>query len=73
MTKARTTHIRLFALALAAGALLVPVAVSPGSIEVNDACANGTCCFEPGSICEEAGSVRFDAVHNPKGCSHVPD
>lgn len=72
MTKARIIHIRLIALALAAGALLVPVAVSPGSIEVNDACADGTCCFEPGSICDEAGSVRFDAAYSPRGCSNVP-
>lgn len=71
MNKARTTRIRLFALALAAGALLVPVAFSPGSIEVNDACANGTCCFEPGSVCDEGGSVRFDAAYSPKGCFDV--
>lgn len=71
MTRPRTTRIRLIALALGAGALLVPVAVSPGSVEINDACADGACCFEPGSICEEAGSVRVDAAYNPSGCSNV--
>ena len=73
MTTPRRTRIHLIALALGVLALLVPVTVSPGAVESNDACADGSCCFEPGSVCESDGSVRLDYVDIPEGCAYVDD
>lgn len=71
MTVPRKTRIRLIALALGVLALLVPMTVSTGGVEPNNACANGSCCFEPGSVCESSGGVMLDYAPNPKGCPDV--
>lgn len=43
---------RLKLAGLAVGLLLVPVSFSPQSgLQASQACADGTCCYEAGSIC----------------------
>lgn len=71
MTRAQKTRIRLVALALGVLALLAPITLSRGAVESNDACANGACCPEPGSVCSVNGEFVFDYVHLPKGCPSV--
>lgn len=63
MTQTRKIRIRLAALTVGAGALLIPVSFAPGQpdvIEPTDACADQTCCREPGSICDRDGKVNVN-------------
>jgi hypothetical protein len=67
----RKIRIRLIAFALGAGALLVPITVSGGSVRPNDACAAGACCLEPGSVCEAGGEVQMDHAFTTGVCPNV--
>jgi hypothetical protein len=63
--------IRLFLLACAAVVAASPVTVSSsGRIEEAKACADGTCCSEPGSLCFINGIRTEDAYYKGTGsCS----
>ena len=71
MSRSRKNRIRLLTLVLAAAALLVPVTFAENSVELNDACADGTCCLEPGSVCEKDGEIIFDYVDRGERCPNV--
>lgn len=71
MLKSRKIRIRLFAAALGAGLLLIPISISPGqetTVEVTDACAGDSCCPEIGSICLTDDGEVMNSYGNPRGC-----
>ncbi len=61
-------------LVLAAAALLIPVNVGHDArLELNDACAAGQCCPEPGAICEGVGPEPvFNAYYSTDPCPPPP-
>lgn len=74
MLKSRKTRIHLIAAAIGMGALLIPisVSVSPGqdtTVEITEACADGTCCPEIGSTCDTDDGQIVNRYSSPTGCS----
>lgn len=71
MTKVRNTRRWLIALTLGAIGLLVPVSLTPGdAVQVNDACADGACCFEAGSLCEQDGKAHLN-YYESSSCRRI--
>lgn len=71
MTKVQKIRIRLLALLVGAGVLLIPVTVSSGSVEANDACADDNCCREIRSICEASHGTHLNYYKSSKACVDI--
>lgn len=60
MIAARKIRIRIAAFTVATGALLVPLTLTPrNAVDVNEACADATCCRELNSVCDQDGEVTI--------------
>lgn len=72
MTAVQKTRIRIAAFAVAAGALLVPVTLtSDSAVEVNEACADGSCCMELNSICDSDGDLVLHYYNGDKCTAEI--
>ena len=70
MTQHQKKLIRRTTLALATVGLLIPVTVSPSqSVDINDACANGSCCRELNSVCLKDGTSNLHHYQATGACT----
>ncbi|MDX1674760.1 MAG: hypothetical protein R3314_08205 [Longimicrobiales bacterium] len=61
MTRVQKLRIRIIAGIAGATILLLPITLGPDTgVRPNDACADGSCCIEIGSVCESGGDVLLN-------------
>ena len=66
MTRAQKLRIRILSGIAGATILLLPLTLGPDTrVRPNDACADGSCCIEIGSVCESGEDVLLNYYASP--------